>query len=128
VVERLAEVLPRARALAPVAITLDILLGDESGWPILERLRADAATRDIPVVIVSILDEQATGFALGASAYLVKPVARPELLDTLDRVVNGGDGPPEHVRRVLAVDDQLEALELITLALEGSRYEVLRAT
>jgi CheY-like chemotaxis protein len=123
-----AEVVPRALALDPVAITLDIALQDETGWAALEQLRADPQTRDVPVVIVSVLDEQPTGFALGASAYLVKPVTSSELLGTLERVINGGDGTEGQRRRVLAVDDQLEALELIALALAGSRYEVLRAT
>jgi PAS domain S-box-containing protein len=123
-----AEVVPRARALHPVAITLDILLQAETGWPVLERLRADPQTLEIPVVIVSIVEEMATGFALGASAYLVKPVARGVLLDTLDHLINGGDEGQDRPRRVLTVDDQLEALELITLALAGTRYQVLRAT
>ncbi len=126
-VQRVADVVPRAREVRPVAIVLDILLQGEMGWSALELLHADAQTRDIPVVIVSIVDEQATGFALGASAYLVKPVARPELLTTLARVING-HGTPGAARRVLAVDDQLEALELIVLALEDSPYQVVRAS
>ncbi len=87
VVTRIAEVVAQARVLRPVAITLDILLHEETGWPVLEQLRADPQTRDIPVVIVSIVDEPTNGFALGASAYMVKPVARTDLLDTL----NSGD-------------------------------------
>lgn len=126
-VQRVADVVPRAREVRPVVIILDILLQGEMGWSALELLHADAQTRDIPVVIVSIMDEQATGFALGASAYLVKPVARPELLTTLARVING-HGTPGAARRVLAVDDQLEALELIVLALEDSPYQVVRAS
>src|SRR5207248_442078 len=131
-VEQAADVVPRARQSQPVAITLDLLLKDEMAWPVLKHLKADPQTRDIPVVIVSILDEQPTSFALGASAYLTKPLARQELLDTLQRVVapggpgDAGELPP--VRRVLAVDDQPAALELIALALEGSPYQVLPAT
>ena len=74
-------------------------------------------------MIVSILDEQPTGFVLGASAYLSKPVARQELLDTLQRVAAGVGGERGPVRRVL-VDDQPDALELIALVLDGSRPEL----
>jgi CheY-like chemotaxis protein len=123
-VDRAHDVPPRARALKPVAITLDLLMGDEVAWRVLEQLKADPQTRVIPVVIVSILDEQATGFALGAAAYLVKPVARQDLLDALQRVVRA-DGRPLHV---LAVDDQPEALELIALALEDGPYVLTRAS
>src|SRR5205814_10601237 len=107
-VEQAADVVPRARQSKPVAITLDLLLKDEMSWPVLKHLKADPQTRDIPVVIVSILDEQPTGFALGASAYLTKPLARQELLDTLQRVgarAGPGDaGGPHPVRRALAGD------------------------
>ena len=53
------------------------------GWAVLEALKADPETRDIPVVVVSIVDERARGVALGAAAYLVKPVSRDELLAAL---------------------------------------------
>src|SRR2546428_6512951 len=68
--------------------------------------------------------------AKDASVYRTKLLARQELLDTLQRVV-ARDGPGDAgdpVRRVLAVDDQPAALELIALALEGSPYQVLPAT
>ena len=122
-VDRAANVLPRAREIKPVAITLDLMLGNEVAWRVLEQLKADVETRDIPVVIVSILEEQATGFALGAAAYLVKPVARQDLLGALERVACA-DGRP---LKVLAVDDQPEALELIALALEDGSYALTRA-
>jgi signal transduction histidine kinase/CheY-like chemotaxis protein/CHASE3 domain sensor protein len=123
-VERLDDLVPQARTLQPAAITLDVLFGDEVAWPVLAALREDPLTRDIPVVIVTIVDDQqATGFALGAASYLVKPVARQDLLDAVSRAVGG-----RHPVRVLAVDDQPEALELVALALEGGPYELLRAT
>jgi CheY-like chemotaxis protein len=55
-------------------------------------LKSEAATRDIPVIIVSIVDEQARGAALGAAAYLVKPVSRDALLRALESVGVGGVG------------------------------------
>src|SRR5205085_6588263 len=75
-----------ARELLPNAIVLDILLPRLGGWDVLSRIKADPAIADIPVVIVSMLDERGKGFALGAADYLVKPVQREALLSTLRRV------------------------------------------
>ena len=62
----------------PAAVILDILLPRLNGWELLARLKSDPATSAIPVVIVSMIDEQGAGFALGAADYLVKPVDRAQ--------------------------------------------------
>jgi len=80
------EGLELARALTPAAVVLDIRLPGVDGWEVLSRLRSDDATRDIPVIIVSILDEKHRGLALGASEYLNKPVGREALVGALRRV------------------------------------------
>jgi signal transduction histidine kinase len=67
----------------PAAVLLDIRLPDMDGWAVLEALKGDPATRSIPVVVVSMVDEPARGADLGAAAYLVKPVSRHDLLDAL---------------------------------------------
>ena len=74
------------REHAPAAVILDIRLPGMDGWSVLTALRADEATRDIPVVIVSILDERSRGLAHGAADYLVKPVGRDDLVGALRRV------------------------------------------
>jgi CheY-like chemotaxis protein len=116
-----------ARRLRPVAIALDIVLPGVDGWEVLARLKADAALGEIPVVIVSMLDERGRGFALGAADYLVKPVGRDDLLAALRRVApvpQGPDGPA----KVLAVDDDPLALELVEAVLAPLGYAVLRAS
>jgi CheY-like chemotaxis protein len=80
-----AEGLELARRLRPRAVVLDILLPRVDGWDLLGRLKADAATADAPVIVVSMLDERSKGLALGAVEYLVKPVGREELLEALER-------------------------------------------
>jgi signal transduction histidine kinase len=70
----------------PAAVILDIRLPGMDGWTVLETLRAQQATRDIPVVIVSILDERSRGLAGGADEYLTKPVSRDDLLRALRRI------------------------------------------
>lgn len=78
--------LDAVRRIRPVVVLLDIRLPGMDGWAVLEALKADATTRDIPVVVVSIVDEHARGVALGAAAYLVKPVSRDALLGALKSV------------------------------------------
>jgi CheY-like chemotaxis protein len=72
--------LRRARALSPQGIVLDVKLPDISGWTVMERLRADPATRPIPVHFISGLDERERGLSLGAIGYLTKPATRAELV------------------------------------------------
>src|SRR5262249_55623915 len=64
----------KARELKPFAITLDILMHGMDGWEVLHQLKADPSTRDVPVIVVSIVDNKDLGYHLGASDYLLKPV------------------------------------------------------
>jgi signal transduction histidine kinase/DNA-binding response OmpR family regulator len=75
-----------ATSLRPAAVILDILLPDLDGWEVLQRLKGAEATRDIPVIVVSVVDDAPLGFALGAVDYFVKPVAREALLGSLGRL------------------------------------------
>ena len=72
-----------ATNMQPAAIILDILLPDLDGWEVLQHLKGADATRDIPVIVVSVVDDAPLGFALGAVDYFVKPVAREALLGSL---------------------------------------------
>ncbi len=74
-----------ARREVPSAITLDVLMPGMDGWAVLGKLKDDPALADIPVVMVTILDDRRLGFALGAAEYLTKPVKREELLEALER-------------------------------------------
>jgi signal transduction histidine kinase/CheY-like chemotaxis protein len=81
-----------AGSAAPSVVLLDILLPGLDGWQVLARLREDPATAGIPVIVASVVDDRARGVDAGAAAYLVKPLARHELLTALRRV---GALPPE---------------------------------
>ncbi len=70
----------------PSAVLLDIVLPGIDGWTVLQELKAEADTKDIPVIVVSIVDERSRGAAMGAAAYLVKPVSRDDLLAALAAV------------------------------------------
>ena len=78
--------LEAVRRVHPAVVLLDIRLPGIDGWAVLEALKADPDTRDIPVVVASIVDERARGAALGAAAYLVKPISRDDLRAALTTV------------------------------------------
>jgi CheY-like chemotaxis protein len=115
----------KACQLRPALITLDLLLPKLDGWDLLVRLKGHAATREIPVVIVSIKEERGKGFTLGAADYLVKPVSREELVHALQRV--SLTRPPREAVTILAIDDDPMALELVDTVLSGEGFRVLKA-
>ena len=118
------EALDLVRRLAPAAVILDVLLPRLNGWEVLAQLKSDPATSAIPVVIVSMIDEQGAGFALGAADYLVKPVDRASLLDALARCV----APRRDRRTLVAIDDDPVDLDLLEAVLAPEGWEVVRAT
>ncbi|HEY3108958.1 MAG TPA: response regulator, partial [Chloroflexota bacterium] len=120
------QALAKARALHPFAITLDIDLPKMDGWEVLRALKDDPTTRDIPVVVVSIFDDEQLGYALGAVDYFVKPVDRQALLARLDRYGFANAAGARDVR-VLVVDDEPSALELVAGMLEPAGFRVLQA-
>lgn len=75
-----------AEARQPQAIVLDVIIPGRDGWDLLARLKESRATREIPVIICSILDEPEIALTLGAAGYLRKPVDRDHLTQTLERV------------------------------------------
>jgi signal transduction histidine kinase/CheY-like chemotaxis protein len=111
-----------ARTLRPAGILLDILLPRLDGWEFLARAKADPELADLPIIIVSMVDERGKGLALGAADYLVKPVGREDLLGALARVT----ALPAHAK-VLAIDDDPMAIELIEAVLEPAGYDVVTA-
>jgi CheY-like chemotaxis protein len=120
------EALLMARDLKPVAITLDILLPEVDGWEVLNRLKADESTRNIPVVVVSVVDNPALGRALGALDYFVKPVDGKALLSRLSEYTFTTKVKEEPVR-VLVVDDEPANLDLLEALLKPAGFGVLRA-
>ena len=73
--------------MKPDLIILDILLPDLPGWEVLIELKRNPLIKNIPVVIVSIIDERPKGFALGAADYLVKPINRVQLQQSINRIL-----------------------------------------
>jgi signal transduction histidine kinase/DNA-binding response OmpR family regulator len=119
------EAMQMARLLKPTAITLDLSLPDLSGWEVLKEIKRDRATADIPVVIISMMDNRELGLTLGAEDYFVKPVDRERLVARLREIappVDGGTGS-----RLLIIDDDPALHELLDLELGPLGYEVAHA-
>jgi CheY-like chemotaxis protein len=108
----------------PAAIVLDIVLGGMESWDFLVRVRRDDRLRDVPVVIVSALPYRDKGLALGADAYLMKPIDRRTLLDMLAGLHERRRQP----LRVLTVDDEDVARYLIRQCLPVPAFEVTEAS
>ena len=74
-----------AKQVRPLVITLDVILPDCDGWSVLNKLKADPELAKIPVIMVTIVDNEAMGFDLGASNYLIKPVDRERLAVLIEK-------------------------------------------
>jgi signal transduction histidine kinase/DNA-binding response OmpR family regulator len=109
------------RELRPAAVTLDIMMPDLDGWTVLAAIKGDPELSDIPVVLMSIVDQKNRGYALGAADYLVKPVDRAKLVDTLRNICGATAG------RVLLVDDDELVRRSVRQALEPIRWKVTEA-
>jgi signal transduction histidine kinase/CheY-like chemotaxis protein len=112
-----------ARELHPAAITLDILLPELDGWEVMTRLKHDVATRDIPVLVVSVIDNPELGMALGALDYFVKPIDGKELVKRISRF----NFKERNGTTVLVVDDEEANRSWLTSVLEPAGFAVIEA-
>jgi CheY-like chemotaxis protein len=115
------EALRLARELKPSAMTLDIMMPDIDGWTVLAAVKGDPALAAIPVVLMTIIEEKNRGFALGAADYLVKPVDRGKLVETLRNICGSAAG------RVLLIDDDDVVRRSVRGALEPLGWQVTEA-
>jgi CheY-like chemotaxis protein len=119
------EVMRQTRELHPSLITLDVLLAGETGWNILSMLKSDPQTADIPVLVISAVDERGIGCAFGVEDYLVKPVTRQQLLNRLQSM--GMTHRAGKKFEVLVIDDHEEARLLLRKMLENESVHVIEA-
>jgi len=110
-----------ARREQPVVITLDLLMPGMDGWTVLGALKAQEDLAHIPVIMLTILDEQRIGFALGAAEYLTKPIERDRLVAVLRRYSRNPGLP------VLVVEDDSATRAVLGRALSGEGRVVREA-
>ena len=109
-------------AFRPVAIILDVLLEGEHSWDLLRDLKVDPATRDIPVYVVTVVDNRQKALALGADGFQAKPIERMWLLDQLNMIASGKAHP-----RVLIIDDDETSRYLVRTVLANSGCQMWEA-
>jgi len=116
------EGLRMAREVHPAAVTLDVLMPGMDGWTVLLAMKTDPVLADIPVIMLTIVDDKSQGYALGASDYVTKPIDRQRLLSVLRKHCN--------VRAPglsLLVEDDPEIRGLLRRALENEGWTVTEA-
>jgi CheY-like chemotaxis protein len=109
-----------AQKLHPDAITLDLLMPGVDGWSVLTQLKADPELANIPVVIVSILDDQDMGYTLGAADYLIKPIDQQHLARIMRRYCDKQTRAP-----ILVVEDDEVSRNLVCNMLEKEGWDVV---
>jgi signal transduction histidine kinase/DNA-binding response OmpR family regulator len=118
------EAIRLAKDSHPAAVTLDLVLPGVDGWEVLKRLKNDDATRRLPVVIISMVDNRDLGLALGADDYFVKPVDRERLLARLREILSRrGDG----AKRLLVIDDDAAVHTLLHEDLASYGFAIEKA-
>ena len=116
------EGLEQVRRRRPAAITLDVMMAGMDGWAVLQQLKEDPTTADIPVVMISMVDNAELGYALGVADYLIKPPDRKRLSEILKRVcVN--DSPSQ----ILIVDDDDDSRQVLASLIAKSGCTVREA-
>ena len=95
-----------AREHRPTGILLDVMLPTMDGWTVMEKLKADAATRAIPVHFISATDDATRGLEQGAVGFLTKPVSRESIGVAFERLLHFAEG---HERHLLIVDDEADS-------------------
>ncbi len=118
--------LETAATLRPAAITTDIIMKPISGWALLSSLKSDPRTSAIPVIVITIVDQRATGALLGADEYIVKPVKKETLLAALERCLSRREGAGRQ-RPILVVEDHTPTREFISEILSQHGYAVRTA-
>jgi PAS domain S-box-containing protein len=108
-----------ARRIKPSVITLDVVMPNTDGWDVLKTLKSEPTLSDIPVVMLTVIDEKNKGYTLGASDYIIKPVNREQLLSVLNKYRSA-----EFTSRVLIVEDDPDMRQRLRDTLSEAGWEV----
>ncbi|MCF2150341.1 response regulator [Desmonostoc muscorum LEGE 12446] len=106
----------------PTAIMLDIMLEGENGWTFLREIKGDETNRTIPVLVITIIDNEKQALALGADGFLIKPVDRLPLLNKLNKLIN-----QNQPQKILLIDDDPAYRYLVKQLLMNTPLSILEA-
>lgn len=108
--------------IRPAAIVLDILLEGQNGWTFLRELKGDPATAGIPVLVITVIDNEKQALALGADGFLIKPADQLPLLNRLNALIQ-----KEKPQKVLLIDDDPAARYVVRQLLNNLSLHILEA-
>jgi PAS domain S-box-containing protein len=117
-----SEGLEMARRLRPSVIVLDVMMPTMDGWSVLTRLKQDPLCADIPVVMLTMVNNREMGFALGVDDYMLKPIERSAFISVLHKYANH-----QPANGVLVVEDDETTRELLRAMLEKEGLAVTEA-
>lgn len=112
-----------AESQRPALITLDVMMPKMDGWAVLRKLKNDPGTADIPVVMLTIVDDKNLGYALGVSEYLTKPIPRERLMRLLEKYRTSPSAS-----RVLLVEDDADTRQMLRRILDNESWQVAEAS
>jgi len=111
------------REVKPKLILLDVLMPGRDGWSLLKECKTDQELKDIPVIMISQLNQSNLASSLGANDYLTKPIDRTHFINTLKRIL----GTDNQNQKVLVIDDDKDVRELLTRLLKDAGYRPIDA-
>ena len=117
-----AEGLRLAKEIHPAAITLDVLMPQIDGWKVLRMLKAEPETKDIPVIVLTMLGDKSMGLSLGALDFMSKPVDRHQLISVLKQCC-----PDTSARPILVVDDDPTIRDMFSRLLDKEGWRTVEA-
>ncbi|MEO7931804.1 MAG: response regulator [Chthoniobacterales bacterium] len=117
-----ADGLDLARRLQPSVIVLDVMMPTMDGWSVLSRLKSDPVLSNIPVVMLTMVDDKAMGYTLGVDDYMLKPIERVDFVGVLRKFCD-----QNNPGTVLVVEDDDTSRELVRDMLEKDHYTVIEA-
>lgn len=111
------------REETPGLVILDVMMPEMNGFDVAAVLKNDPATMDIPIIILSILEDKERGFRLGVDRYLTKPIDTVSLFHEVDTLLDQGKSR----KKVMVVDEDASTIRTLTDALETRGYQVVES-
>jgi DNA-binding response OmpR family regulator len=117
------EALAQIRQKRPDLVVLDVMMPEMSGFDVAAVLKGDPQTMDLPIIILSIVEDQERGYRLGVDRYLTKPIEPGVVLEEIERLLAQGVSR----NKVMVVDEDASTLKTLTEVLRAKGYEVVEA-
>ena len=117
------EALAQIRQKRPDLVVLDVMMPEMSGFDVAAVLKGDPQTMDLPIIILSIVEDQERGYRLGVDRYLTKPIETGVVLEEIERLLAQGVSR----NKVMVVEKDASTLKTLTEVLRAKGYEVVEA-